>query len=65
MKFKAMGPLEELLPYPFFKVEWEHSVVYRKLTKVEKTLPIIFCARYVLPIGYSVFNFACSRGSRC
>ena len=59
MKFDAMGPLEEMLPYQFFKTEREHSADYRRLTKVEKTLPMLFCTLYVLPIGYSIFMVVC------
>ena len=59
MKFAAMDELEEQLPYQFFKKEWEHSADYRKLTRVEGSLPIIFCALYALPIGYSIYTFLC------
>ena len=59
MKFAAMKGLEEQLPYQFFKKEWEHSADYRKLTLMERSLPLIFCALYVLPIGYSTYTLAC------
>ena len=47
-KFLALHELEEKLPYPFFKREWElldegrSAKRYWKLTTVEVALPVIF-----------------------
>ncbi|RKU22897.1 hypothetical protein C6503_03805 [Candidatus Poribacteria bacterium] len=58
-KFEVLHELEEKLSYPFFKREWDiltkgtGSKNYRRLTRVETFVPIIFgsCFAVLLVIG--------------
>ena len=58
-KFKALHELEEKLPYPFFKREWDllaegrEQKTYWRLTVVETFVPTIFfvCFAALLAIG--------------
>ena len=53
-KFKVIHNVEEKLPLSLFKTEWEilgrgkDNSKYRKISSIEKNIPIIFMALYVV-----------------
>lgn len=53
-KFKVIHAIEEKLPISLFKTEWEllgkgdDSKMYRKISTIEKNIPVIFIALYVI-----------------
>lgn len=53
VKYDIINEMEELLPLSPFKTEWERLLKdgkYAGLTKIEKTLPVVFLALYGLAI---------------
>ncbi|MCY4379793.1 MAG: hypothetical protein OXC39_08240 [Candidatus Dadabacteria bacterium] len=60
-KFQALHELEEELPYPFFKREWElleegkKASRYWKLTVVETFLPVAFLLLFIAFLGCGIF----------
>lgn len=64
-KFAALDELEEKLPYPFFRREWEilekgeNTKKYWKLTVVETALPCIFGALFAAVSGYGLWKAIC------
>ncbi|MDJ0580114.1 hypothetical protein [Crocosphaera sp.] len=60
LKFKVIFEMEQKLPFPCYTREWEieeHlSIKYRRLTKIEKYIPIFFASIYIVLIGYSILS---------
>jgi len=61
-KFSVIIDMEEYLPYKCFKDEWEKylekgkSDNYRRLTRIEKHIPIIMIIPYLILITYVFIN---------
>jgi hypothetical protein len=57
LKFKVIHEMEEKLPFPCYKREWEiedgKTVKYRRLSKVEKFIPILSGVIYLVLVVYS------------
>lgn len=59
-KFKVIHNIEEKLPLSLFKTEWEllgrgqNELIYRKLSSIEKKIPIIFIVLYAVIFGISL-----------
>ena len=60
-KFKVIHEIEEELPHPGFKDEWEYleSDGYRGLTSLEKSVPLITSVAYTAPIIYAIIKWIC------
>ncbi|MGK7956000.1 MAG: hypothetical protein AB4063_12240, partial [Crocosphaera sp.] len=60
LKFKVIHEMEEELPFPCYKREWyieqSKSLNYRRLSKVEKIIPILLGIIYIILVAYSSFN---------
>lgn len=63
LKFKVINEMEQELPFPCYHREWEileqekkKSRVYRRLTKVEKYIPLILAIPYLCLLIYSAYN---------
>jgi hypothetical protein len=60
LKFKVISEMENHLPFPCYGREWEidkeKSIKYRRLTKVEKFVPIILGTPYLGLATYSIFK---------
>ncbi len=57
LKFKVIYEMEEKLPFPCYKREWEiesnENSKYRRLSKIEKFIPVLFGAVYIILVIYS------------
>lgn len=59
-KFTVIHTLEEKLPLSLFKTEWEllgkgkDSTKYRKISSIEKNIPIVFIVLYAVIFGVSM-----------
>ena len=64
-KFKVIHDIEAHLPYACFDKEWDHlgrgndSKKYRKLTVIEKFVPLILSIPYLILIAFSLCQFFC------
>lgn len=63
LKFKVINEMEQELPFPCYHREWEilgqekkKSRQYRRLTKVEKYIPLILAIPYLGLFIYSAYN---------
>jgi hypothetical protein len=65
-KFKVIHEIEEKLPYPLFKKEWEYlgqvknSKKYKKLTVVETGIPCVFIIMYGIFLFIKIIPFLLS-----
>lgn len=62
LKFKVINDVEPLLPYPFYAKEWhfletDPTNKYRRLSKVEKIIPLIMSIPYCSLLVYSIIRF--------
>ena len=60
-KFDIIHKMEEGLPFPCYKKEWEilgegKSKGYRTLTRIEGYVPLVFGFPYLLLLLYSIFG---------
>lgn len=59
-KFKVIHEVEEKLPLSLFKTEWEllgrgvDFTKYRKISSIEKNIPIVFIMLYAVILGISL-----------
>lgn len=59
-KFKVIHNIEEKLPLALFRTEWEllgqgkNDKIYRKLSSIEKKIPIIFIVLYAVIFGITL-----------
>jgi len=62
-KFQIIHELEEKLPFPLFRREWEilgkgkDSKKYIQLTKIERFIPLILSFPYLILLAYGVVKF--------
>ncbi len=60
LKFKVIHEMEEELPFPCYKREWDiergKSLNYRRLSKLEKVIPILIGIIYFILVVYSSLN---------
>ena len=69
-KFKALHELEEKLPYPFFKREWDllaegrEQKTYWRLTVVETFVPTIFFVCFAALLGIGVYLLVTGGGTQ-
>ncbi len=58
LKFQVIDELEQHLPFPLYKREWEilkqenQNKIYRRLTAVEKYVPLILAVPYCILLIY-------------
>lgn len=57
-KFTIINEMESLLPFECFKKEWDllGESKYKRLTKIEQIIPIIFIALYFFLGACSIYN---------
>jgi hypothetical protein len=64
-KFRIIHDMEQNLPYPCFKKEWEQlgegkdAKRYHRLTHVEKWIPFLVAIPYVVLLGYAIYLVLC------
>ena len=63
LKFKVINEMEQYLPYPCYTREWQilkqesnNNTKYRRLTQVEKYVPLILAVPYFLLLFYSIIQ---------
>ncbi|MBD2180885.1 RipA family octameric membrane protein [Aerosakkonema funiforme] len=67
IKFKIIHEMEQYLPFACYKQEWQmpdaqkndhlQNEQYRRLTKVEKYIPLIIAIPYFALLIYAIFSF--------
>jgi len=61
-KYKVIHEMEEQLPFPLFKKEWEYlrpsngRKKYFQLTRIEQFVPLIFIVPYLILLIYALAN---------
>ena len=65
-KFKVIHDIEKHLPYACYDIEWDHlgrgedSSKYRRLTVIEKFVPLLLAIPYLILSGYSLCQLLCN-----
>lgn len=65
-KFKVVHDIEDQLPFPCYKKEWEYlrpqtgSKKYFQLTRIEQFIPIALSIPYLFLMIYAILNWKCS-----